>query len=137
MIYINIYILIILNMDDVFREYIDVIEELDELTQERKVRMDSKKELEEKIQNYLENNTDNKSKIIDSYKISIIEKTTTKGLAKSLVEDMLMEYFDKDGNTSNNSKRKANEITNYIFENRPKEIKNSIKITKPKIRKIK
>jgi len=124
-------------MDDIIREYIDVNEELEEITQDRKERTEVKKGLEKEIKKYLENETTIKSKIIDSYKISLHEKKRVKGLSRTVIEELTLKYFISKGHTAINSKKECEEITEYLFNNRPTEMVTDVKITKPRIRRSK
>lgn len=112
-------------MDDTFREYIEVKEELDDISMDRKERSTVLKGLEDDIQKFLEKETDNNVKVVDQYKIYLTEVKTKKAInAKNLVL-ILTNYFNGDST-------KAENLAEYIWHHRPVDIKKQIKISKPR-----
>ena len=115
-------------MDELFREYIEVREELEDISLDRKERNIVLKGLQEDIQQHLEKDTPNGSKIIDQYKISLSEVKITKALNAKTLVIILTEYFNGD-------KQKAENLSSYIWNNREVEIKKQIKVSKPRNKK--
>jgi len=112
-------------MDDTFRELIEVKEELADIACDRKERATILKNLEVDITTYLKKNTETQSQTVDAYKIYLVETQTRKGLNMATLETICAQYFNGDIS-------KGKDLASYIWQNRPKEVKTQVKISKPR-----
>lgn len=114
-----------MNIDDVVNQYLELYQDIEDIKEERKDRMEIFKKLEEDIKSFLTKSRDKAISTPNGPMISLKEKKTQKGLNPQTIEDLLTKFFNGD-------KAKSQQIAAFLWENRVSDTKVVVKINKPR-----